>query len=398
MKSIKSLKKLKGKRVLLRVDFNVPLLKNRVLDHSRLQASLPTVQYLMEKGAKIILLTHIGRPGGKIVPSFSTAPVAEHFGIMLGKGVKYINTGNWSWSEKRADKVRFEINHLEDSQIAMLENTRFSSGEEKNDKSLAELFASLADIFVLDGFAVAHRPAASVLGITRFLPSYAGLLLEKEIRGLEKVMKRPKRPFVLVLGGAKLETKIPVIKHLLPQVTNILLGGALVNTYLYARGYGVGASLVQKDLARKAMLYGKNKKVIKPLDLVVGNPRGSSFRVVDIEKKPHLICKKNEAIFDMGPKTVRLFASYIKQAKTLVWNGAMGVFEQKPYDVATLAVARLVASRSKGKAYGVIGGGETLQSMDMAGMTEYIDLVSTGGGAMLEFLSGEKLPGIEALR
>ncbi|MBT3538938.1 phosphoglycerate kinase, partial [Candidatus Parcubacteria bacterium] len=242
-----------------------------------------------------------------------------------------------------------------------------------------------------------HRPAASVSGVAKYIPSYAGLLLESEIKGLQKVLQKPKSHFVVVLGGAKMETKVPVIKKLLPLCDYMLVGGGIFNTYLKAKGYGVGSSLVDMEFKKEALNYGKKKKVIKPIDVVVGDMEGKNYRHVKLNKKPHQICKKGEFILDCGPETIQLFAKYIKLAETIVWNGALGVFEQKPYDIGTLSIARLVASRSKGKAYGVIGGGETLQSMDMVGMTEYVDLVSTGGGAMLEFLSGKILPGIKAV-
>jgi len=206
-----------------------------------------------------------------------------------------------------------------------------------------------------------------------------------------------KGSFVAVLGGAKMETKIPVMKNLVEKADALLIGGGIVNTYLLAKGYKIGDSLVDKNFQLPSLTYCKRKNVIKPLDVVVGTKDGKKVRVVKIKKTPHEVCKKGEGIFDIGPETLRLYATYIKDAKTLVWNGAMGFFEQKPYDVATLTIARLVASRSKGQAYGVIGGGETLQAMDMVGMTDDIDLVSTGGGAMLEFLAGEILPGIYAL-
>ena len=203
-----------------------------------------------------------------------------------------------------------------------------------------------------------------------------------------------KHPYVAIIGGAKTETKIPVIKALLKKADYIMIGGGIVNTYLKAKGYKVGCSLVDKDYQAEVLKYCKSKKIIKPVDVVVGTMDGKKYRHVKLEKKPNQICKKDEAILDCGPETIRLYAKYIKTAQTLVWNGAMGYFEVKPYDVGTMSIARLVASRSKGKAYGVIGGGETLLSMEMVGMNEYVDLISTGGGAMLEFLSGKKLPGV----
>src|SRR3989339_891592 len=295
------------------------------------------------------------------------------------------------------NEVVGEIKKMKNGEIVMLENIRFFPDEAENENNFGKTLASIADIFVLDGFAVAHRDSGSVTGVAKHLPSYAGLLLEKEVVGVSKVLQQPKNPFVLVLGGAKMETKIPVIKNLLPKCDYLLAGGGIVNTYLKVLGYGVGDSLVDMDFKKESLIYGKKKKVIMPVDVVVGTIDGKKYRVVELQKKSHQICKKGEAILDCGPKTIQLYAKYIKQAQTLVWNGARGYFEQKPYDVGTLSIARLVASRSKGKAYGVIGGGETLQSMEMVKMTEYVDLVSTGGGAMLEFLSGNMLPGVTAV-
>jgi len=269
--------------------------------------------------------------------------------------------------------------------------------EAKDITELSKKLASLGDIYVLDGFAVAHRAAASVSGVAKYLPSYAGLLLEKEITGLSKAMDKPKKPFVLILGGVKMETKIPVIKNLLPKCNYALIGAGIINTYLWAKGYKVGDSVVDKDFKKEILKYCNSKKVIKPVDVVVGTMDGKTYRHVMINKKPNQICKTGESILDCGPGTIQLYAKYIKKAETLVWNGPMGLFQTKPYEIGSFSIARLVASRAKGKAFGVIGGGETLQAMELVGMTEYVDLVSTGGGAMLEFLSGKKLPGVVAV-
>jgi len=388
--SIKKARNLKGKRVLVRVDFNVPVSRRNVLDDTRLEASLPTLQYLIEKKAKVIIVTHLGRPKGKIVRALKLDPVAKRLGELLGKKVK--NISGWKGSA-----VEKKVQSMKGGDVLMLGNIRFSPDEKGNPKKLGEELASLADLFVQECFAVAHRPHGSIIGPPAFLKSYTGLLLEEEIKGLTKVIKNPKKPFVVVLGGAKVETKIPVMKNLLPKATNILVGGGIVNTYLKAMKYRVGDSLVDMDFAKEAVVYCKKKKVILPLDVIVGKSDGSAYRVVDIKKMPHQICKKGEAIFDIGPKTIQLHATYIKKASTVVWNGAMGYFEQAPYHIGTMAVARLIASRAKGKAYGVIGGGETLLAMDQVGMSEHVDLISTGGGAMLSFLAGEKLPGIVAI-
>ncbi|OIO19697.1 MAG: phosphoglycerate kinase [Candidatus Magasanikbacteria bacterium CG_4_9_14_0_2_um_filter_41_10] len=398
MNSITKARNLSGKVVLVRVDFNVPIKKKKVLDDFRLVASLPTIQYLIEKGAKVVLMTHIGRPEGKTVASLKVDPVVERLSELLKKKVKKLETGNWKLSDAKKVALLKEISKLRPGQVAMMENMRFSKEEAKDTGMLSQELAALGDVFVLDGFAVAHRASASVSGIPKYIKGYAGKLLTTEIVGLTKVLHNPNTPFVAVLGGAKMETKIPVMRNLVERADAVLIGGGIVNTYLLAKGYIVGDSLVDKEFQVDAIQYCKRKNVIKPLDVIVGTKDGKKVRVVKIKKNPHEICKKGEAIFDIGPETLRLFATYIKEAKTLVWNGAMGYFEKKPYDVATLTVARLVASRSKGSAFGVIGGGETLQAMDMVGMTDDIDLVSTGGGAMLEFLAGKTLPGIYALQ
>ncbi len=397
IRTLKQIKKLSGKRVLVRVGFDVPVKKGKVTEDVRLLAAVPTVQYLLQQQAKVILLAHQGRPAGKVVRSLSLEPVAKRFGEMLGLDIKVLKTGNWKLSEKKWVELVALTHELESGSVVMCDNMRFSPYEQKDTTLFARALATLGDIFVLDGFAVAHRADASVAGVAKHLPAYAGLLLEKEIEGLTRVTKDVKKPYVAVIGGAKMETKIPVMKQLLPKVTHLLVGGGIVNTYLKAKKYGVGTSLVDADFQKEALLYGGKRKVILPVDVVVGSKDGKHHRLVQIQKKPHEICKPGEAIFDIGPATIRLYASYIKKAKTLLWNGAMGYFEQKPYHIGTLSVARLVASRSKGKAFGAIGGGETLQAMDMIKMGEYVDLVSTGGGAMLEFLSGKKLPGIQAV-
>jgi len=404
MNPITKARNLKGKVVLVRVDFNVPIKKKKVVDDTRLVASLPTIEYLVAKGAKVVLMTHIGRPEGKTVASLKVDPVVERVSELLKKKVKKLETVNWptfakaTAGEKFRLKIVKEIEKMRPGQVAMMENMRFSKEEAKDTGMLSQELATLGDVFVLDGFAVSHRASASVSGIPKYIKGYAGKLLATEIVGLTKVLHNPNTPFVAILGGAKMETKIPVMKHLVERADAVLIGGGIVNTYFLAKGYKVGDSLVDKEFQVDAIRYCKRKNVIKPVDVVVGTKEGKKVRVVRIKKTPHEICKKGEAIFDIGPETLLLYAKHIKEAKTLVWNGAMGYFEKKPYDVATLTVARLVASRSKGPAFGVIGGGETLQAMDMVGMTDDIDLVSTGGGAMLEFLAGKTLPGIYALQ
>lgn len=389
MKFLSSCGSLKNKRVLVRADFNVPLKAGKVTEETRLHASLPTIKFLVKKGAKVILMSHLGRPEGQVVSSLKLDPVAKALSTLLKKEVKKIDFKNMkSITEK-----------MKAGQVVLLENVRFLKDEEKNTGTLAEEFAALGDMFVLDGFAVSHRASATVVGIAQHLPSYAGLLLEKEIKGLDKVTRTPKSPFVAVIGGAKIETKLPIVKHILPKADYILIGGGLINTYLAAKGYGIGGSLVDTEFQKEALAYGAKKKVIRPIDVVVGDKEGKTSRIVQIKKTKHALCSKDEMILDIGPETIALFADYIAVAKTIVWNGAMGYFEQEPYHIGTMAIATLVAERSAKKSvFGVIGGGETVQAADMLGVSGNIDLVSTGGGAMLEYLGGKILPGIAALK
>lgn len=395
-KSIASLKNLSGKRVLVRADFNVPLKNNKIKEIYKIEQSLPTIKHLVKAGAAVILMSHLGRPKG-VDKSLSLKPVATELKKLLNKEVVLINFGdaevaNLTKFKKFADK----INTLPKGSVTLLENIRFIKGEEDNSPAVAKALAKIADLFVLDGFAVAHRNSASVSGVAKYLPAYAGLLLESELSGLGRLMSKPKKPFVVVLGGAKLETKVPLIKKLLPQASQILLGGGLANTCFWAKGYRVGGSLYDKGDKKIALSYLKNKKIILPVDVVVGTADGKNVRVLDTAKNFKLN-DKNISVYDIGPKTISLYAKYIKKANTLVWNGAMGMFEQAPYEWGSNAMARLFATRAKGKAFGVCGGGETVEIVKKLKLMSEIDLVSTGGGAMLELLSGKKLPGVSAV-
>lgn len=386
-----------NKVVLVRVDFNVPIAHKHIVDDARLHASVPTINYLRDRGAKVVLITHMGRPQGKMMPTLRVNPLLPRLSDLLGTSVVKLDTRNWKLTNKRKLELIEDIERMRPGTVAMMENIRFAADEKKNTGVLAQELAALADMFVLDGFAVAHRDTASVTGVAQHLPSYAGLLLQKEQKALNKLLRKPKKPFVAVLGGAKMETKIPVMKHLSQRADTILLGGGIVTTYFWAKGYKVGDSIRDTSFKKEILSYGKKRHVIVPVDLVVGTVDGKSHRIVDVKRTPHSLCKKGEAIFDIGPKTIQKYATYIKGAKTLVWNGAMGYFEQAPYYVGTMAIARLIASVAKGSAYGVIGGGETIQAMDYVGMGEYVDHVSTGGGAMLAYLANETVPGIDAV-
>ncbi|HOX60661.1 MAG TPA: phosphoglycerate kinase [Candidatus Magasanikbacteria bacterium] len=394
LKTLKKINRLSDKKVLVRVDFNVPMKGGKIIDDTRIRAAKNTIDFLLDKGAVVIIMSHFGRPEG-VDPEYSLAPVARAAEKVFGKKINFVKVG-----KNEEGYFEFAKKQLQKSvagDVVMLENVRFFKGESKDKGDLSKKLSELADAFVLDGFAVAHRGDASVSGVAKYLPACAGILLEKEIIGLSKAVKNPKKPYVVVLGGAKSETKIPVMKNLLPKCDAMLIGGGLVNTYLYALGYEVGDSLVDRDLTKEVLKYAKSKKVIKPTDLIVGDREGKKYRHVFIGKKPVKICGKGEGIFDIGPETIKRYAVEIKKAKTLVWNGAVGYFEVKPYDVGTMSIARLVASRSRGKCFGIIGGGETLLAMEKIKMMEFVDLVSTGGGAMLEFLAGDKLPGVLAV-
>jgi len=393
IRTIKKLTDLKNKRVIVRVDYNVPLHKGRVLDNSRIKASLDTIDFFLHHKAKVILITHIGRPNGKEVSSLRVKPVARELSRLLQRRVKVIRTGNWS---RHASITRL-CSKVRPGSVVMCDNIRFASGEESVDTDFATFLSSLADVYVLDGFGVAHRESASVTGIAKHTSVYAGLSLEREIVALTQVQEKSSKKSVLVIGGAKMETKIPVITHFKSRMGAILIGGGIANTYFHARGYGVGISLVDKLYVSEALSFGKFRTVSMPLDVVVGKRDGTQVRVVPIAKKPHRICHDDEAILDVGPATVRLYAGFIKKADVILWNGTLGYFEKKPFDMSTRAIARLIGARSRGSAYGVVGGGETVDALRTADVYDDIDFVSTGGGAMLEFLSGKKLPGVEVV-
>lgn len=393
IKTIPARSDLKGKRVLVRVDFNVPLKNGKIKEAYKIEKSLPTIEYLKRAGAITILMSHLGRPKG-IDKKLSLKPAAAALGKMLKEKIVFIEIGDREINDKKifAKKIA-KLNVLKKGSIVLLENIRFIKGEEKNDLKAAKALSSLADIFILDGFAVAHRDSASVTGVSKYLPTFAGLLMQEELAGLARLTEKPKKPFVIVLGGAKMETKVPLIKKLLPKATQILVGGGIINTCLWAKGADVGRSIVDKNFKKTALSYWKNKKIVMPVDLIVGETSGRRAKTAVMSPKFN-IGNSKFGIYDIGPKTVSLFAKIIKKANTLVWNGAMGMFETAPYQWGSNSVARLLGSRAKGKAFGVAGGGETVEIIKKLKLMDQIDLVSTGGGAMLEFLAGKKLPGV----
>ncbi|MFA5128772.1 MAG: phosphoglycerate kinase [Patescibacteria group bacterium] len=394
LKTIDQIKSLKGKRVLVRVDFNVPLKKSGtkivVADDTRIRAALPTIKYLLGQGAKVILMSHLGDPGGKVKNNLSLKPI----GVVLGKFLLMKGRVPTDWVGKKGLK---KIDAMKTGEVMMLENLRFHPGEEKNDKKFAAGLASLADLYVNDAFAAAHRAHASIVGVPKFLPSYAGLLMKKEISVLSSLVGKPSKPFVALIGGAKISTKISVIENLLKKVNSLLLGGALVNNFFAAKGYGIGASVYEAKELKTAKKLLKNKKIILPVDFVVGDFKGKKARVAGVLKNKTVLCKKPYALLDIGPETIKKYSEIIRKAQTIVWNGPMGYFEISKYSHGSVALGRLIAARSKGKVFGVVGGGETIEAIEKTGMSEYIDHVSTGGGAMLEFLEGKILPGVKPL-
>lgn len=385
--SLKKIKNLTGKTVFCRVDFNVPLEKGRIKNDYKIIAGLETILFLSSLGARVIVATHLGDPKGKKKAKLSTAPLARRLQKLSRLTVKFVPAVSGA-------PVAAALLKLKPKQILFLENLRFEGGELNDDTVFARKLASLADIYVNDAFAVSHRAQASVSAIKKYLPAYAGLLLEKEVNALQAVLK-PKKPLVTIMGGAKISTKAPIIKSLYPVSSQILIGGGLANNFFKFYGLEIGRSLFDKDSLKtiKSLLRGKemDKKIILPLDVIVKTKTGKILarKISEV--------KKQEYIFDIGPETVRLYASYIKKAKTLVWNGPLGKFEEEPFKNGTLAIARLVAARSTGPSYGVVGGGETVAALKQSQMMEYVDWVSTAGGAMLAYLGQEKMPGLKKI-
>lgn len=398
--------KLKNKTVLLRVDVNEPIGERGVLeDDFRIRAIIPTIQFLVKQSCKVIIAGHLGRPEGKWDESLTLRPVAQRLAELLT--FKFVETehGLPDYPVNHLIFFRGNITDLKTSaqvqavpekDIVFLENLRFYPGEEENSPAFSKTLANLCDVYVNDAFAVSHRDSASIVGITKHRPSYAGLLLDKEIKSLTSVLVKPKSPFVVMIGGIKISEKAKTLEHLGKKADKILLGGGIANMIFLAKGISVGKSNVESEARETAwhLLQNFGDKIILPLDVVVANSNydKSSIRVCNIHD-----VKKDEMILDLGPKSILQFATELKKAKTVVWNGPLGLFEEKPFATGTLALAKIVGAVSSGRAYGVVGGGETVDAVRHAHQAEFIDHVSTGGGAMLEFLSGDKLPGIKAL-
>ena len=379
-----------GKKVLVRVDFNVPLNdKGEITDDTRITASLPTIQYLLEQKAAVILMAHLGRPKGQVKPELSLAPVAKHLGKLLGKKILFAPDCVGEAAQAAASK-------LKPGHILLLENLRFHKEEEKNDMEFAEKLASLADLYVNDGFGVSHRAHASVEGVTHFLPAAAGFLLEKEIQYVGQAVTNPLHPFVAIIGGAKVSDKIGVISNLLDKVDTLLIGGGMANTFLAAQGYKMGKSLVEEDkldLAKELLAKAKKNKVnmLLPTDLVMA----AAF-APDAEHVTEKVKNLNQAYMalDIGAETSKAYAEALADAKMIVWNGPMGVFEMDAFCKGTEDVAKAVA---KSRATSIVGGGDSVAAIEKLGLAKRITHISTGGGASLEYLEGKVLPGVAAL-
>ncbi len=379
-----------GKRVLVRVDYNVPLDKGIITDDARIRGSLPTIRYLLEREAQVILISHLGRPKGMIKEDLRLDPVAKHLSGLLDKRVGKINTVVGEEAEEAASK-------LKDGEILLLENVRFEGGEEKNDPQLAKKMAKLADVYVNDAFGTAHRAHASTEGVTRFLTSVAGLLMEKEIEALQRCLYNPERPFTAVFGGAKISDKIGVIHKFLDMADYLLIGGGMANTFHAAKGHNMAASLIERtklDVAREllSIINKKKKHFYLSDDVIVVQEleEGAPFRTVTPDSVP-----SGWQSVDIGPVTIESFSEIIKKSRMVVWNGPLGVFEMSPFHRGTEGVARAAINSD---AYVLVGGGDTAAAFEKFGIVDEADYVSTGGGATLEFLEGKDLPGIAALK
>ncbi len=384
----------KGKRVLVRADLNVPMADGQVTDALRIQRQAPTIRELAKAGARVIVLSHFDRPKGKVVPSMSLKPVAPALEKEIGQPVAFAEDCVGPVAEKA-------VAALKDGDVLLLENTRFHAGEEKNDPAFVRQLASLGDAFVNDAFSAAHRAHASTEGVARLLPSAAGRAMEAELRHLEKALTTPERPVLAVVGGAKVSSKIELLENLVGKVQTLVIGGAMANTFLAAKGISVGKSLVEPDYletARKVMVMADQKKcaLLLPTDLVVAKEfkKNAAHRTVAVTD-----IAADEMALDVGPATISAFQKCLETTKTLVWNGPFGGFETEPFDAGTVAAAKAVAAATKaGTLLSVAGGGDTVAALAHAGVDGDFTYVSTAGGAFLEWLEGKSLPGVEALK
>jgi phosphoglycerate kinase len=384
---------LAGKRVFIRVDFNVPLDGSNVSDDTRIRETVPTLRLAIERGARLVLASHLGRPKGRVNPKYSLAPVAARLKDLLGKPIEFAADCIGTEAEAKSKA-------LKNGDVLLLENVRFRAEEEANDPAFSKQLAALCDgLFVCDAFGSAHRAHASVVGITQFVrQSAAGLLMEKELAYMGKAISNPERPFVAVLGGAKVSDKIEVVQNLMKLADAMLIGGAMAYTFLKSQGLPVGKSLVENDkldLARTLLdeARRRNFRLILPVDHVLAeSPDSTATKIADIANTPD-----GWMGLDIGPKSIELFSQEISKARTIVWNGPLGMFERPAFSQGTLAIARAVAAATTKGATSIIGGGDSVAAAEQSGVARQISHISTGGGASLEFLAGEKLPGVEAL-
>jgi phosphoglycerate kinase len=381
---------LRGKRALVRVDFNVPIEGDRVTDDTRIRAALPTIQALLARGATVVLLSHLGRPKGKPDVRFSLEPVARHLQTLIPNQVCFVETTD-------SDEALRATTGAAPGTVLLLENTRFLGGEEKNEERLARALAELGDLYVNDAFGAAHRAHASTEGVAHHLkPAVAGLLMERELEYLGETLRNPARPFVAILGGAKISGKIDVIEQLLPKVDRLLIGGAMACTFFSAMGLETGKSLVEADRVEmaKALLARAGNKLVLPDDAMVAPSldAGAQAKIVSRDAIP-----SSQAMFDIGPGSAKRFAEEITRGKTILWNGPMGVFETPPFDQGTKAVANAMAQATSHGATTIVGGGDSAAAVEQLGLASKMSHVSTGGGASLEFLEGKELPGVAAL-
>ncbi len=384
----------KGKRVLVRADLNVPMADGKVTDATRIERQAPTIRELAEKGARVIVMSHFDRPKGKVVPSMSLQPVAQPLAHHVGRAVAFA-------SDTVGDSAKAVIAALKDGEVALLENTRFHAEEEKNDEAFSKQIATLGDLFVNDAFSSAHRAHASTEGVARHLPSVAGRSMQAELEHLSKALASPERPLLAVVGGAKVSSKLDLLQNLVAKVDTLVIGGAMANTFLAAQGLPVGKSLHEPDLldtARKVMDAAKASGVtiLLPVDVVVAKEfkAGAASRTVPVDQ-----IGADEMALDVGPATIRAFQDRLATTKTLVWNGPFGAFETSPFDAGTVAAARAVAAATKaGNLLSVAGGGDTVAALAHSGVENDFTYVSTAGGAFLEWLEGKELPGVEALK